>query len=82
MLDATAGGLIMIIDMYNAYELYERRAKNQSMWPSEKEVQRKIASIYNVDLMIVFIARMDIIMRKFNNLTHYMNIVQLQLKCA
>ncbi|XP_022860049.1 uncharacterized protein LOC111380654 [Olea europaea var. sylvestris] len=83
MVDASAGGSIMAINVDDAYELYERIAENQSMWPSDKEVSRKTTGIYNVDAVIALTAQMEAITRKLDSLTHSVNMVQTPTpKCA
>ncbi|XP_022856798.1 uncharacterized protein LOC111377885 [Olea europaea var. sylvestris] len=39
--NASAGGSTLDIPLDNALELFERIAENQSMWPSNREVQKK-----------------------------------------
>lgn len=46
------------------------------MWLSNKEIQRKIAGIHNVDVAIALATQMEAITRKFNALTHSINMVQ------
>ncbi|XP_022895234.1 uncharacterized protein LOC111409414 [Olea europaea var. sylvestris] len=83
MVDASAEGSIMTINADDAYDLYERIAKNQSMWPSNREVPRKTTGIYNVDAVIALTAQMESITRKIESLTHSVNIVQTPApKCA
>ncbi|XP_022873217.1 uncharacterized protein LOC111392182 [Olea europaea var. sylvestris] len=73
----------MVINVDDAYELYERIAENQSMWPSDREVPRKTTNIHNVNAVTALTAQMEAITRKLDSLTHSMNMVQtLALKCV
>lgn len=76
MVDASTGSSIMIMDVDDAYELYERIVETQSMWPNDKEVHKKIVGIHNVDAMTALEARMEAIMKKLDTLTHSVNMVQ------
>ncbi|XP_022864784.1 uncharacterized protein LOC111384697 [Olea europaea var. sylvestris] len=76
MVDASAGESIMAINVDDAYELYERIAENQSMWPSDREVPRKTIGIYKVDVVTALTTQMKAITRKLDSLTHSVNMVQ------
>lgn len=51
MIDASARGSVMKLDVDEAYDLYEKIAKNLSMWPTDRETPRKTSGLHNIDVM-------------------------------
>ncbi|XP_022859682.1 uncharacterized protein LOC111380372 [Olea europaea var. sylvestris] len=75
MIDASAGGSIMKLDVYEAYDLYERIAENQSMWPIDRKTPRKTAGRHNVDAVIALATQMEVLTMKMDNLSQSVNMV-------
>ncbi|XP_022891706.1 uncharacterized protein LOC111406525 [Olea europaea var. sylvestris] len=75
MIDASAGGSVMKLDVDEAYDLYERIAENQSMWPTDRKTPRKTAGLHNVDAVTALAAQMEVLTMKMDNLSQSVNMV-------
>ncbi|XP_022864581.1 uncharacterized protein LOC111384524, partial [Olea europaea var. sylvestris] len=75
MIDTLAGGSVMKLDVDEAYDLYEKIAENQSMWPTDREAPRKTSGLHNVDAVIALAAQMEVLTMKMDNLSKSVNMV-------
>ncbi|XP_022859404.1 uncharacterized protein LOC111380150 [Olea europaea var. sylvestris] len=75
MIDASAGGSVMKLDVDEAYDLYEKIAENQSMWPTDREAPRKTSGLHNVDAVTALAAQMEVLTVKMDNLSKSVNMV-------
>ncbi|XP_022899229.1 uncharacterized protein LOC111412524 [Olea europaea var. sylvestris] len=75
MIDASAGGSVMKLDVDEAYDLYEKIAENQSMWPTDREAPRKTSGLHNVDAVTALAAQMEVLTMKMDNLSKSVNMV-------
>ncbi|XP_022883520.1 uncharacterized protein LOC111400337 [Olea europaea var. sylvestris] len=75
MIDASAGGSVMTLDVDEAYDLYEKIAENQSMWPTDREAPRKTSGLHNVDAMTALAVQMEVLTMKMDNLSKSVNMV-------
>ncbi|XP_022883647.1 uncharacterized protein LOC111400465 [Olea europaea var. sylvestris] len=75
MIDASAGGSVMKLDVDEAYDLYEKIAKNQLMWPTDREAPWKTSGLHNVDAVTALVAQMEVLTMKMDNLSKLVNIV-------
>ncbi|XP_022855324.1 uncharacterized protein LOC111376589 [Olea europaea var. sylvestris] len=75
MIDASAGGSVMKLDVDEAYDLYEKIAENQSMWPTDREAPRKTSGLHNVDVVTALAAQIEVLTMKMDNLSKSVNMV-------
>ncbi|XP_022880768.1 uncharacterized protein LOC111398040 [Olea europaea var. sylvestris] len=75
MIDASAGGSVIKLDVDEAYDLYEKIAENQSMWPTDREAPRKTSGLHNVDAVTALADQMEVLTMKMDNLSKSVNMV-------
>ncbi|XP_022883158.1 uncharacterized protein LOC111399906 [Olea europaea var. sylvestris] len=75
MIDVLAGGSVMKLDVDEAYDLYEKIAENQSMWPTDRKAPRKTSGLHNVDAVTALAAQMEVLTMKMDNLSKSVNMV-------
>lgn len=76
IVDASAGGSILTIEVDDAHNLFERIAENQANWPTDREAPRKAAGMHNIDSVTALAAQMEAITKKLDTLTQSVNMVQ------
>ncbi|XP_022872320.1 uncharacterized protein LOC111391352 [Olea europaea var. sylvestris] len=75
MIDTSARGSVMKLGVDEAYDLYEKIAKNQSMWPIDREAPRKTLGLHNVDAVTALTAQIEVLTMKMDNLSKSVNMV-------
>ncbi|XP_022843250.1 uncharacterized protein LOC111366787 [Olea europaea var. sylvestris] len=65
----------MKLDVDEAYDLHEKIAENQSMWPTNREALRKTSGLHNVDVVTALAVQMEVLTMKMDNLSKAVNIV-------
>ncbi|XP_022847548.1 uncharacterized protein LOC111370071 [Olea europaea var. sylvestris] len=76
IVDASAGGSILTIEVDDAHNLFERIAKNQVNWLTDREGPRKTTGLHNVDAVTALAAQMEAITKKLDTLTQFVHMVQ------
>lgn len=68
--------LLLNIPLDNALDMFERIAENESARPLDREMPRKTARVYNVDISTLLITQMEALIKRLDSLTLNMNMVQ------
>ncbi|XP_022872381.1 uncharacterized protein LOC111391398, partial [Olea europaea var. sylvestris] len=76
IVDASAGGSILTIEVDDAHNLFERIAENQANWLTDREAPRKAAGLHSVDAVTALAAQMEAITKKVDTLTQSVHMVQ------
>ncbi|XP_022891701.1 uncharacterized protein LOC111406521 [Olea europaea var. sylvestris] len=76
IVDASAGGSILTIEVDDAHNLFERIAENQANWLTDREAPRKAARLHNVDAVTALATQMEVITKKLDTLTQSVHMVQ------
>lgn len=57
-------GLFLDIPLDNTLDLFERIAENQSMWPIDREAQRKTAEIHSINALTTVTDQLEVLTKE------------------
>lgn len=75
MADVSAKGSMMKMGIDEAHELYERISYNQSTWPIDRYMLKKLVGMHSTDAAIKLVAQTEAITKKLGNLSQSVNLV-------
>ncbi|XP_022848704.1 uncharacterized protein LOC111371006 [Olea europaea var. sylvestris] len=76
IVDSSAGGSILTIEVDDVHNLFETIAENQANWLTDRKAPRKTAGLHNVDAVTALAAQMEAITKKLDTLTQFVHMVQ------
>lgn len=69
MVDSSSDDLISIQTIDGALELFERMSTTLAMWSSERVIQKKPLSVYEVDAYSALLAKIDSLFHKVESIS-------------
>lgn len=64
------------LEIYDAFNLYEMIVENQANYPTNMKVPKKIVGMHNIDAVRALTAQVEVITKKFGELTQLVIMVQ------
>ncbi|XP_062119231.1 uncharacterized protein LOC133832979 [Humulus lupulus] len=81
--DAASGGAFMSKSANEAYDLLEEMAMNNYQWPSERETNKKVAGVHELDAISMFSSQVATLTKQLqqNNIHAQAPVMQMQIIC-